>query len=87
MMKFPESLPAYKRFVLMENGWLFVVVDSIEGDYALIDLFDNKGKYVAQFRANISTSGLYFKNGKAYALGLEDGFRYIKRYTFRFDEN
>lgn len=87
MLEFPKYLPAYKRFVSMENGWLFVIVDSIGSEYALVDLFDNKGKYTAQFKVNIPTSGLFFKNGKAYALALEDGFRFIKRYTYRFSEN
>lgn len=82
-VRFPENKPAYASFALMENGWLAVVVESPQRDVALLDLFDEKGRYLAQFEAAIPIEGLFFKNGKAYALETtEDGYKFVKRFRF-----
>jgi hypothetical protein len=82
-VRFPDNKPAYVSFALMENGWLAVVVDSPQKDVALFDLFDEKGRYTAQFEAAIPSEGLFFKNGKAYAVQTtEEGYKFIKRYRF-----
>jgi hypothetical protein len=70
----------------MENGWLFVVVDSGEEDAKLIDLFDQDGKYIAQFTTSVSTDRLIFKNGKAYAIDTVNDYRYVKRYNYEIQE-
>ncbi len=86
LLKYPKYLPAYQTFTLMENGWLFVVVDSGEEDAKLIDLFDQDGKYIAQFTTSVSTDRLIFKNGKAYAIDTVNDFRYVKRYSYEIQE-
>jgi hypothetical protein len=70
----------------MENGWLAVVVDSIENDYTLIDIFDEEGKYIAQFQTTVPVENLFFKNGKAYALATENDYKFVKRYKLEIQE-
>jgi hypothetical protein len=86
LIKYPKYLPAYQTFTLMENGWLFVVVDSGDEAAKLIDLFDQDGKYIAQFTTSVSTDRLIFKNGKAYALATENDFLFVKRYSYEIQE-
>lgn len=86
LIEYPKYIPAYKQFTLMENGWLAVVVDSIENEYTLIDIFDEDRKYIAQFSAIIPTENLFFKNGKAYALATENDYKFLKRYKFEIQE-
>lgn len=86
LIKYPKYKPAYQRFTLMENGWLIVIIDTLEDGEKLIDVFDQKGKYIAQFKTVISTNRLFFKNGKAYALAIENDYRFVKRYNFEIQE-
>ena len=85
-IKLPKYKPAYQKLVILENGWLFVVVDSLENEYALIDLFDEEGRYIAQFKTDVSTFNLFFKNGKAYAVVYENEFPFVKRYAIELQE-
>lgn len=86
LIKYPKYLPAYQTFTLMENGWLFVVVDSGDEAAKLIDIFDQDGKYISQFTTSVSTDRLIFKNGKAYAVATENDYRYVKRYSYGIQE-
>jgi len=86
LIEYPKYIPAYQSFTLMENGWLAVVVDSIENDYTLIDIFDEEGKYIAQVQTTIPVENLFFKNGKAYALATENDYKFVKRYKFEIQE-
>jgi len=86
LVKYPKHLPPYMNFTLMENGWLAVVVDAIEGDYTIFDLFDEEGRYIAHFKASIPMANLFFKNGKVYALAIVNDYRYVKRYNFEIQE-
>ncbi len=86
LIEYPKHKPAYDAFTLMENGWIAVIVDYIENEYTLIDLFDREGRYISQFEAKIPIQNLFFKNGKAYALAIENDYRYVKRYNFEIQE-
>jgi len=86
LIEYPKFKPAYDTFVLMDNGWIAVVVDHIANEYTLIDLFDRHGTYIAQFAAKIPVANLLFKNGKAYALAVENDYRYVKRYGYEIQE-
>ncbi len=86
LIAYPKFKPAYDTFVLMDNGWIAVVVDHIADEYTLIDLFDRQGTYIAQFKANIPIANLLFKNGRAYALAVENDYRYVKRYRYEIQE-
>ncbi len=81
-MKYPKYLPAYLGFVPMDNGWLFVVVDSLENN-SEIDLFDEKGTYIGHFETDIPALSLFFKNGKAYAVTNIKDFNYVQRYGYK----
>jgi hypothetical protein len=75
----------------MENGWLAVIVDSLEGEYTLFDIFDQEGRYIANFKTTIPAEGmfseiLFFKNGKAYAVVTKDDYKFVKRYRFEIQE-
>jgi hypothetical protein len=90
-IKFPKYKPAYQSFTLMENGWLAVIVDSLEGEYTLFDIFDQDGKYIANFKTTIPAEGMYseslfFKNGRAYAVVTKDEYKFVKRYRFEIQE-
>jgi len=94
-IKYRKYKPAYLGFALMENGWLAVVVDTRENEYTLFDIFDKEGKYVANFKTTVPSlpvEGLFFefqfffKNGKAYAVEEEDGYKFVKRYNFEIQE-
>jgi len=82
LVKYPKYKPAYERFILMENGWIFVVVDSVRDGSKLVDIFNNDGEYLAQFETDIPTDWLSFNNGKAYAVATIDDYKFIKRYNF-----
>jgi len=82
LIKYPKYKPAYERFTLMENGWIFVVVDSVRDESKLVDIFSKGGEYLAQFETDISTDWLSFNNGKAYAVATIDDYKFIKRYNF-----
>lgn len=86
LIEYPKFKPAYDTFALMDNGWIAVIVDHIANKYTLIDLFDQQGKYIAQFEAKIPIQNLFFINGKAYALAIENDFRYVKRYGYEIQE-
>jgi len=90
-IKYPKYKPAYLSFTLMENGWLAVLVDFIEDEYMLIDLFDQDGKFIAHFKTPVLAEGLYaayffFRNGKAYTVATEEDYRFVKRYSFEIQE-
>lgn len=82
LIKYPKYKPAYERFTLMENGWIFIVVDSVRDESKLVDIFSKNGEYLAQFETDISTDWLSFNNGKAYAVATIDDYKFIKRYNF-----
>jgi len=86
LAKYPKYKSAYNNFTFMEKGWLLVIVDSLDDGYALFDIFDQEGRYIAQFKAAIPTRGLFFKNGKAYAVAMENGYKFVKRYSFEIQE-
>ncbi len=83
LVKYPKHKPAYERFVLMENGWIFVVVDSVRDGSKLIDIFNKDGEYLARFETDISTDWLSFNNGKAYSVATIDDYKFIKRYDYK----
>jgi hypothetical protein len=83
LVEYPKYLPAYESFVLMENGWIFVIVDSVRDGSALVDIFSKDGEYLAQFETDVSTDWLSFNNGKAYAVATIDDYEFIKRYNFK----
>jgi hypothetical protein len=90
-IKYPKHKPAYQGLTLMENGWLAVIVDSVEDEYTLIDIFDQEGKYLAHFKTPVPAEGiraglLFFKNGKAYSVVTEDDYRFVKRYSIEIHE-
>jgi hypothetical protein len=82
LFSFPEYFPPYQSFVLDEHGRLYVrtFTKGRAKDEYLVDVFDAKGRYIAQF---ITKSDLkLFKKNKVY--GVEetaDGFLVIKRYA------
>jgi hypothetical protein len=80
LVEYPEYKPPYERFTLLENGWIFVVVDSMRGGLRLVDIFNQEGEYLAQFETDIPTEQLIFRNGKAYTVATIDDYQYIKRY-------
>jgi hypothetical protein len=83
-IEYPPNKPAYQGLAVMENGWLVVLADVSPGDHSLFDIFDEKGRYIGQFKANVFPDyGRYFffKNGKAYAVEAdEEGFKSVKRF-------
>ncbi len=82
LVEYPKYLPAYEKFILMENGWIFVIVDSVRDGSALVDIFSKDGEYLAQFETDVPTDWLTFNNGKAYAVATIDDYEYVKRYKF-----
>ncbi len=94
-IKYPKYKPAYQSFFLMENGWLAVIVDSIKDEYTLFDIFNQEGKYIANFKTTeiilpveglISELLFFFKNGKAYAVVTEEEYKFVKRYNIELQE-
>jgi hypothetical protein len=90
-IKYPKYKSAYQSFSLMENGWLAVIVDFVENEYTLFDIFDQEGKYIANFKTKVPAEGMFpdrffFKNGKAYAVVTENDYKFVKRYNFEIQE-
>jgi len=97
LIKYPKYKPAYQShtligsgfnqsFALMENGWLALIVDYVKGEYTIFDLFNHEGRYIANFEAAIPPEGLFFNNGKAYAISTEEGYKFVKRYRIKLQE-
>jgi hypothetical protein len=97
LIKYPKYKPAYQSytligsglnqsFALMENGWLALIVDYVKGEYTTFDLFDQEGRYIANFEAAIPAEGLFFNNRKAYAISTEEGYKFVKRYRIKLQE-
>ena len=82
LVEYPKYKPAYERFILMENGWIFVVVDSVQDGSTLVDIFNKDGEFLAQFETDVPTDWLSFNNGKAYAVATINDYEFIKRYNF-----
>ena len=80
-IQYPKYKPAYEDITIMENGWIVVTMDSIAGEYTLLDIFDQEGRYIAQCRTELPSQNLLFKNGKAYGVIKKDGYNYIKGYS------
>ena len=94
-VEYPKYKPAYKGFAMMENGWLAVIVESVADEYTLFDIFDQDGRYIANFKTSafkFPIGGLFseflffFKNGKAYSVVTEDDYKFVKRYSFEIQE-
>ncbi len=94
-IKYPKYKPAYQSLALMENGWLAVIADSVEDEYTLFDIFNQEGKYIANFKTTeiilpveglISEHLFFFKNGKAYAVITEEDYWFVKRYNIELQE-
>jgi hypothetical protein len=85
-MKYPKHLPAFFRFTLMDNGWLYVMAETIVDDYSLIDLFDENGAYIGQFKTDAFFGPVHFKNGKAYAIVTIDDYKYVRRYGYEIKD-
>lgn len=90
-IKYPDFKPAYQSFALMENGWLAVIVDSLEGQYTLFDIYDKDGIYIASFKTTVPAAGvfsrsIFFKNGKAYSVTSQNDYQYAKRYGLEVQE-
>jgi hypothetical protein len=79
-MVYPKFLPAYQTIIPMENGFFFVVTDTL-ADVSTVDLFDAKGVYAGHFTTEAPAATLLFKNGKAYGVGHIGDYRCLKRYT------
>jgi hypothetical protein len=84
-MKYPKYLPAFMGFIPMDNGWLFVVADTLENK-SEIDLFNEKGLYIGRFETDIPALTLFFKNGKAYAVTNVNDFNFVQRYGYKIVE-
>lgn len=84
-LKYPKNLPAFHRFVLLDNGWLFVVTQSLVDEPALVDLFDAEGTYVGRFTTDVPCDFLMFRGEKAYAVSQVDGYNYVKKYGFTIE--
>jgi hypothetical protein len=78
-----------------------VIIESIDGEYTLFDIFDQEGRYIAHFKStDITLPGegliagegsiygfqLFFKNGKAYAVMEDEGYKFVKRYDIELQE-
>jgi hypothetical protein len=90
-IKYPKYKPAYQSFTMMENGWLAVLVDYVKDEYTLFDIFNQEGKFIAQFKTPVPAEGmfsvlLFFKNGRAYSVATENDFRFAKRYSYEIQE-
>jgi hypothetical protein len=86
-IEYPKYKPAFHSFALMENGWLFVVVEIVPDGDNLFDLFDADGRYIGHFTASFpADTWFFFNNGKAYAVAEKDGYKFVKRYAFEIQD-
>jgi len=79
-VRFPKYKPAYRSFTMMEDGGLAVIVERAANGDTVIDLFDKEGRYITHFQAPVPSEGLFFNNGRAYAIKTQDGYKFVKRY-------
>jgi len=85
-IQFPKFKCAYTSFALMENGGLAVILEKAENGDTVFDLFDKDGRYISHFQAPAPSEGLFFNNGKAYAIKTENGYKFVKRYRLEIKQ-
>jgi hypothetical protein len=86
-IEYPKFKPAYIGFTPMENGWLLVTVEILPDEGTLFDLFDEEGRYVGQFKSDFPGDAWHlFKNGKAYAVVEDEGYKFVRRYAFKIQD-
>jgi hypothetical protein len=80
LIEYPKSKPPYTDLVPMEKGWLLVETELVPEEYACFDMFDEKGRFIGQFKSDFTK--LFFRNGKAYAVVGKIGRQFVKRFGF-----
>lgn len=80
-MVYPKFLPAYQRIIPMDNGFCFVVTDTLP-KASTVDLFDSKGGFAGRFVTEAPATTFVFKGGKAYGIDLIGYYQCDKRYAY-----
>ena len=80
-MVYPKFLPAYQRVIPMDNGFYFVVTDTLP-KASTVDLFDSKGVFAGRFVTEAPATTFVFKGGKADGIDLIGYYRCDKRYAY-----
>lgn len=68
--------------------WHLAVSNSGYAD-SLFDIFDENGRYIGQFKTDLTAEygWFFFKNRKAYAVETdEEGYKFIKRYSIEVED-
>ncbi len=81
LIRFPKFKPAYKGFILDDQGRLIVIVEDRGGTSAVLDVFDAGGRGIGRSLADIPVEGLRINKDKAYAVATVEGYHFIKRYA------
>jgi len=80
-MVYPKFLPAYRHVIPMDNGFYFVVTDTLP-KASTVDLFDPKGVYAGRFVTEAPAATFIFQGGKAYGVDSIGDYRCVKRYAY-----
>ncbi len=84
-VRFPDNYPPYMGFSVDDEGHILVRRYEKQKDEqgGLVDIFDSKGRYMAQSRFKMNP--LIFKKGHMYAIEEdEEGFKIVKRYKIKW---
>jgi hypothetical protein len=85
LIEYPKSKPPYTDLVPMEKGWILVETELVPEEYACFDMFDEKGRFIGQFKSDFANQ-FFFKNGKAYAVVGKIGRQFVKRFSFEIKD-
>lgn len=84
LIKFPDRKPAFLAIVPMDSGYLMVIRDGEFYRNSLIDIFDNTGRLIIEKRLSFHIKGGLCRKGKLYSIYEdEDGYQFIKRYSYK----
>jgi hypothetical protein len=85
LIRFPEKKPALLEIIPMDNDFLLVLRGGLYGENALIDVFDTEGRFIIEKELSFPVKNGLSRGEKLYTLYEdEEGFQFVKRYSFRF---
>jgi len=85
LIRFEATKPAFLEIIPMDNDFIMVLRDGTLGQNALVNIFDSQGRFIIEKNLSFPIQNGLSKGDKLYTI-FEDknGYKFVKRYRFRF---
>jgi len=85
LIRFAATKPAFLEIIPMDNGFIMVLRDGEFGHNALINIFDSQGRFIIEKDLPFPIRNGLSKGENLYTVFEDkDGYKFVKRYRFRF---